>query len=58
MAGTFRWRKLLETDTYGTIEELATAGNINPSSVSRNLGLTLLAPYIVRRCLAGGILRI
>ena len=34
LARAFRWRKLLETGTYGTIEELAAAEKINPSDVS------------------------
>jgi hypothetical protein len=35
LARAFRWRKLLETGGYGTIEELAEAEKINPSYVSR-----------------------
>ena len=44
LARAFRWRKLLETGVYGTIEELAAAEKINPSYVSRVLRMTLLAP--------------
>jgi hypothetical protein len=53
LARTFRWRKLLETGTYGTIEELAAAEKINPSYVSRILRLTLLAPDIVEAVING-----
>jgi hypothetical protein len=49
----FRWRKLLETGVYGTIEELAAAEKINSSYVSRILRLTLLAPSIVEAILDG-----
>jgi AraC-like DNA-binding protein len=53
LARAFRWRKLLETGAYGTIEELAAAGKINPSYVSRILRMTLLAPHIVEAILDG-----
>ena len=47
IARAFRWRKMLETGTFGTIEDLAFGEKINPSYVSRILRLTLLAPDIV-----------
>ena len=53
LARGFRWRKLLETGDYATIEEIAEAENINPSYVSRVLRMTLLAPDIVEAILAG-----
>jgi hypothetical protein len=53
LARAFRWRKLLETGVYGTIEELAAAEEINASYVSRVLRLTLLAPNIVETILDG-----
>jgi hypothetical protein len=53
LARAFRWRKLLETDVYGTIEELSKAEKINSSYVSRILRLTLLAPDIVEAILDG-----
>jgi hypothetical protein len=53
LARGFRWRKLLETGDYATIEEIAGAENINPSYVSRVLRITLLAPEIVETILAG-----
>ena len=53
LARGFRWRKLLETGDYATIEEIAEAENINPSYVSRVLRMTLLAPEIMEAILAG-----
>ena len=53
LARGFRWRKLLETGHFATIEEIAEAENINPSYVSRVLRMTLLAPDIVEAILAG-----
>ena len=42
LARAFRWRKLLETGRYATIDELARAEKINPSYVSRVLRRTLV----------------
>jgi hypothetical protein len=53
LARGFRWRKLLETGDFSTIEEIAEAENINPSYVSRVLRMTLLAPEIVEAILSG-----
>ena len=53
LARGFRWRKLLETGHFATIQEIANAENINPSYISRVLRLTLLAPEIVKAILAG-----
>ena len=53
LARGFRWRKLLETGVYGTIEEIAAAEKINSSYVSRLLRMTLLAPSIVEAILDG-----
>tara|TARA_Y100000294_G_scaffold157166_1_gene158566 strand:+ start:400 stop:810 length:411 start_codon:yes stop_codon:yes gene_type:complete len=53
LARAFRWRKLLETGVYGTVEEIAAAEKINASYVSRVLRLTLLAPDIVEVILDG-----
>ena len=53
LARGFRWRKLLETGYFATIEEITKAENINPSYISRVLRLTLLAPEIVEAILAG-----
>jgi hypothetical protein len=53
LARASRWRKLLESGVYGTIEELVAAEKINSSYVSRVLRLTLLAPDIVEAILDG-----
>ena len=53
LARGFRWRRLLETGDFATIEEIAGAENINPSYVSRVLRMTLLAPEIVEAILSG-----
>ena len=53
LARGFRWRKLLETGHFATIQEIAKAENINPSYISRVLRLTLLVPEIVEAILAG-----
>ena len=53
LARGFRWRKLLETGHYATIQEIAEAENINSSYISRVLRLTLLAPETVEAILAG-----
>jgi hypothetical protein len=53
LARAFRWRKLLESGTYGTIDELAKSEKINSSYVSRVLRLSLLAPDIVEAILDG-----
>ena len=53
LARGFRWRKLLETGDFTTIEEIAEAEKINSSYVSRVLRMTLLAPEIVEAVLAG-----
>ena len=53
LARAFRWRKMLESGVYGTIEELAAAEKINSSYISRVLRLTLLAPDIVEAILDG-----
>ena len=44
VARAFRWRRMLETGRFATINELAAAESINSSYVSRVLRLTLLAP--------------
>lgn len=53
VARAFRWRRLLETGVYATVEEIAAAEKINPSYVSRVQRLTLLAPAIVEAILDG-----
>ncbi len=53
LARAFRWRKLLETDVYGTVEEIAAAEEINTSYVSRILRMTLQAPEIIEAIVDG-----
>ncbi len=53
LARAFRWRKLLETGVFATIQEIAAAEKINASYVGRILRLTLLAPDIVEAILDG-----
>jgi len=53
LARAFRWRRMLETGRYGTIDELAAADKINSSYASRLLRLTLLAPDVVEAILDG-----
>jgi len=53
LARAFRWRRMLESGTVGTVIEIATREKINPSYVSRVLRLTLLAPAIVEAILDG-----
>jgi hypothetical protein len=53
LARAFRWRRLLEDGSYGTIKELAAAEKINASYLCRVLRLTLLAPEIVEAVLDG-----
>jgi hypothetical protein len=53
IARAFRWRKLIESGQYGSIQEIAAAENINASYVGRVLRLTLLPPDIVERILNG-----
>lgn len=53
VARAFRWRRMLESGRFATINELAAAEKINSSYVSRVLRLTLLAPSLVEAILDG-----
>ena len=53
LARAFRWRKMLDTGLYSTLEDLARTKGVAPSYVSRMLRLTLLAPKIVEAILDG-----
>jgi hypothetical protein len=53
VARAFRWRRMLESGRFATINELAAAEKINSSYVSRVLRLTLLAPDIIEAILDG-----
>lgn len=49
----FRWQKMLDTDQYVSISEIAKTEKINAPYVSRVLRLTLLAPVTVEAVLGG-----
>ena len=53
LARAFRWRRMMETGRFSTIDEIAAVEKINDSYVSRLLRLTLLAPDIVEVILDG-----
>ena len=53
LARAFRWKRMLESDEYATIAELAEREGIAPSYMTRVLRLTLLAPDIVEAVLDG-----
>ena len=53
VARAFRWRRMLESGRFATINDLAAAEKINSSYVSRVLRLTLLAPDLVEAILDG-----
>lgn len=53
IARAFRWQAMLESGTYGCIEEIARAERINGTFVGRIVRLALLAPDIVELILAG-----
>ena len=38
LARAFRWRKMLDTGVYGTLEDLARAKGVAPSYVGRSCG--------------------
>jgi len=51
LARAFRWRTMLDTGVYTTIEDLARARRLAPSYVIGILRLTLLAPEVVEAIL-------
>lgn len=53
LARAFRWKRMLDDGTYGTIGELCKAERINETYVTRILRLNLLAPDIVEAALDG-----
>jgi hypothetical protein len=53
LARAFRWRKMLDTGVYATIEDLARATGVNATYLSRVVRLTLLAPDVVEAILDG-----
>jgi len=53
LARAFRWKRMLESGAFATINELAEHEGIAPSYMTRVLRLTLLAPDIVEAILDG-----
>jgi hypothetical protein len=53
LAGAFRWRRMVDTGAFGTLEDLARAKGVHATYVSRVLRLTLLAPETVEAILDG-----
>lgn len=53
LARAFRWKRMLESGEFATINELAEREGIAPSYMTRVLRLTLLAPDIVEAILDG-----
>ena len=53
LARAFRWKRMLESGEFTTINELAEREGIAPSYMTRLLRLTLLAPDIVEAILDG-----
>jgi len=53
LARAFRWKKVLESGEFNTINELAEREGIAPSYMTRVMRLTLLAPDIVEAILDG-----
>jgi len=53
IARAHRWKRMLESGDFATVQDLASAEKINPSYLSRVLRLTLLAPDIVEAILDG-----
>ncbi len=51
LARAFRWKKMLQSDEFATISELATHERIAPTYMTRILRLTLLAPETVEAIL-------
>ena len=53
IARGFRWRSLMDSGNYLTIDDLASAEKISATYVSRVTRLSLLAPSIVEAILDG-----
>ena len=53
LARAFRWKRMLESEEFATIGELAAQERIAPSYMTRVMRLTLLAPEIVEAILDG-----
>ena len=53
LARAFRWKRMLESEEFATMAELARREGIAVSYLTRIMGLTLLAPAIVEAILDG-----
>ena len=53
LARAFRWKRMLESGAFATINELAEHEGIAPSYMTRVMRLTLLAPDIIEAILDG-----
>lgn len=53
LARAFRWKRMLESGEYATINELAEGEGIAPSYMTRVMRLTLLSPEMVEAILDG-----
>lgn len=53
IAKAWAWQEQLESGEFGTLEELATANNVDRTYVGRILQLTSLSPKIVEQILSG-----
>lgn len=53
LARAFRWKKMIDTGAFATIGDLAAHEKMPPSYLTRVMRLTLLAPEIVERIVAG-----
>jgi hypothetical protein len=53
IARAHRWKQMMESGTYASVTEVATAEKINQSYLCRVLRLTLLAPDIIEAALDG-----
>ena len=53
LARGFRWRALIDSGKYATVEDLGRREQISPSYVGRVVRLTFLAPDIVEAILSG-----
>ncbi len=53
LARAFRWQRMLDDGRYGSISEMARAEKIERGYLGKMLQLTLLAPDVVERVLAG-----
>jgi len=53
LAKAWQWQEQLESGECGSVDEIAKAGNVDRTHVSRILQLTSLSPTIVEQILAG-----